>query len=250
MKNSSIKINLNSINDQVIGWKNKVDNYCDNKPSIKGSSSDGFTLLKDAGFSDNSFNTFDSNIEQASFAIKDFYKVISEYLSSMNSTDTEVESKVPSPNRINNTTVISSFTAVEQSSLRMDDLSKERETIKNSAGGNSNYDGSYNRVIISSLYNVNNSTAQKSEYTDNTVNEKKVALKQMKDNKTTESLYDSNSIVNKQSLNEVNTNNYTSQVYYDSSSSVKEKKLNEIKSVSLENVDFDGKYSNTANSNR
>ena len=227
MKNPSIKIDLKNVADEMSNWKSKVDVFRSEKPSIKNSSSNGFNILTSAGFSDQSFNTFDSNIDNATFIIQNFYSSVSNYLDNMNSDDINVEKNVPSAEIIytNDTTnsVIDSASINQFTTSNMGELTEEREELnKGVVTSEATYNDSYSGVTSEELVNITKDDTSEVTFDDSS-NVKYVTLTELKNTDTSSSNYDSASSVIKATLKNINNSNDTNKSYYDYSSKIKEK---------------------------
>lgn len=249
MKNPNIKIELDNVSDEVSVWKKTVDIFCNDKPTIKTTSSNGFRILKDAGFSDKSFNTFDSNIENASFLIQEFYNTVSRYLTNMKESDTTIEEKIPESLNIDKQdtslgTIDNDYES-QFTKMNMGDLARERNALNEGKLSNGAvYNGAYNGVNSKNLENIVKEDSQQVIYKDGTINEKKVALSKLGSNTSGYAMYDSNSSIVRGSLGNINKNSIPETEQYDASYSIKEKQgLKKQDSSNAQASSFNDNYS-------
>ena len=248
MKNPSIKIDLKNVSDEMSNWKSKVDVFRSEKPSIKNSSSNGFNILTSAGFSDQSYNTFDSNIDNATFIIQNFYSSVSNYLDNMNSDDITIEKNVPNAEVIytidTTNNVIDSASINQFTTSNMSELEEEREELNNGVvTSQATYNDSYDDVTSEQLVDITKDDTSEVTFDDSS-NVKYVTLTELlKNGDTASSNYDSSSSVVQAVLKNINNSNDTNKSYYDYSSKIKEKETlydmihNKTSSVNKNNDD-------------
>ena len=153
------------INDNVIDacnyWKSSISNFDSNLPLTSKTSSNGFSILKEGGFDLSNLDKYDSNVNELSRYINDYYSVVKSHFSKIIDDDNYLYHNIPKASFSvtdkdykANVNVESRTAEIEKSNMSdlqktAAELSKYKNTYKQE------YDSSYANVAGTGMHNVN-----------------------------------------------------------------------------------------------
>ena len=153
------------INDNVIDacnyWKSSISNFDSNLPLTSKTSSNGFSILKEGGFDLSNLDKYDSNVNELSRYINDYYSVVKSHFSKIIDDDNYLYHNIPKASFSvtdkdykANVNVESRTAEIEKSNMSdlqktAAELSKYKNTYKQE------YDSSYANVVGTGMHNVN-----------------------------------------------------------------------------------------------
>ncbi len=164
-------IEVNNVNDVCEYWKRAINSFDSNIPLTTNTSSNGFSILEEVGFDCTSLQKYNTNVNELSDYINEYYNAVKRHIDLMNDDDTYLYNHIPKKEaKVSSVSANGSISVnANISSSDMSDRASDRERLNSSQGaGTSSYGDNYTaRGTI--LTNINGGTAgtvsQMNDYT-------------------------------------------------------------------------------------
>ena len=158
----AILLDVNQVNDICDYWNRSITNFDSNIPVTTKTSSNGFKMLEEAGFDLTSISKYNSNVDELSSYLNDYYQAVKKHVELMNEDDTYLYDNIPKKDieDLFRETRASAITVEDSTkSSDMSNLADERANLnKNKVGESATYDSSYAGNNTVNLVNINHGT--------------------------------------------------------------------------------------------
>ena len=154
----AILLDVNQVNDICDYWNRSINTFDSNIPLTTKTSSNGFKMLEEAGFDLSSISKYNSNVEELSRYLNDYYQTVKKHIELMNEDDSYLYNNIPKKEvqELFNETRASINVEDKTRASNMSNLADERANLnKNTVAGSATYDSSYAGNNNVNLVNIN-----------------------------------------------------------------------------------------------
>lgn len=167
MNNTSTYIDFDNVSNITSFWNQTNSNFISNAPNTNNTSSNGFDLIKEAGFDTHSFDQYNQNVNELTNNLLDCFSATRDYVDGMENADDYLGQNIPQINVIEskstslNTNIIIDDKINDIHDSNMSDLKEVAERVNNKKSvSTSQYSDGYQAISAANMNNINNNNNQ------------------------------------------------------------------------------------------